>query len=617
MASRRRRRKSIGKVIVDVERRVRRVEKRPGAKRLKANVVTTEKLGYRAVTTKVIQVDAVNTENVATDAITPNEAAFGTTVVSTTEPTEYLKEGTTWVNPDDGATAVYSAADDAFVEVADVTARTTADGKNTIYSQTSAPTGGTYATDDLWFDTDDGNKVYRWTGTAWVSAQDTAISAAQSAANAAAAAAVTAQAAADAGAAAALVAQNTADGKNKIYRQTTQPSGGTYAAGDTWFDTDGDNAIYRYSSGSSGTVSKKALTGNVATLTTTAAHSFTPGESITVAGVDATFNGTYTVIAAPTTTTLTYAKTATNVTEIASSGTITSTAGWKAIVLGSSAITSISATQISTGTLAAGVIYGGSINANQISTGTIASNIVYAGTVNANQINAGTLAAGVIYSGTINADKINAGTLAAGVIYAGTIAADKITSGTLASGVIYAGYIDADKINAGTISASISLTSATITGGTITGGTFKTAASGTRIELVSTSSNRMTFYGSSSQPGALSVNDYRFFIYAPGTTYGGSSRISLYADDYTLSPNGVFITGGTSLGLSFSLTGTSIVMDQGTYSLRVNANGPSVSGAVAENQTALRNVRITQTAPASGSDSSTYIDGSILLVREA
>ena len=76
MASRRRRRKSIGKVIVDVERRVRRVEKRPGAKRLKTNVVTTEKLGFRAVTTKVIQEDAV----------TANEAAFGVTVVSGTDP---------------------------------------------------------------------------------------------------------------------------------------------------------------------------------------------------------------------------------------------------------------------------------------------------------------------------------------------------------------------------------------------------------------------------------------------------------------------------------------------------------------------------------------------------
>jgi len=40
----------------------------------------------------------------------------------------------------------------------------------------------------------------------------------------------------------------TANGKNKVYRQTTQPTGGTYADGDLWFDTDDDNKIYRYSS---------------------------------------------------------------------------------------------------------------------------------------------------------------------------------------------------------------------------------------------------------------------------------------------------------------------------------------------------------------------------------
>lgn len=535
MASRRRRRKSIGKVIVDVERRVRRVEKRPGAKRLKTNVVTTEKLGYRAVTTKVIQVDAVETENIATDAVTPNEVSFGTTVVSDTEPTVDLKEGLTWVNPNDGATNVYSTASTEFVPVRDPAAQLTADGKNAIYSQTTAPTGGTYAADDLWFDTDDGNKLYRYvisatrtisnkaltnnfatlttsgahgfaigqsvtvsgvdatfngtytvtatTGTTftyaktatnvasvsssgsvtsaagWVSAQDTAIAAA-------ALAAQLADEAAQLGAAAALAAQSTADGKNKIYRQTTVPTGGTYAEGDTWFDTDGDNAIYRYSAtAATSTVSNKALTNNVATLTTSTAHSFTPGESITVTGVDATFNGTYTVIAIPTTTTLTYAKTATNVTSTASSGTITNTVGWKAITLGDNAITSVSATKISTGTLAAGVVYAGNINANQISTGTIASNIVYAGTVNANQINAGTLAAGVIYSGSISTSQITAGTLTAGTIYTGAIAASQIT--------------------AGTITAAISITSPTITGGTITASTFTSTnyASGSGVAI--------------------------------------------------------------------------------------------------------------------------------------
>ena len=173
MASRRRRRKSIGKVIVDVERRVRRVEKRPGAKRLKTNVVTTEKLGYRAVTTKVIKIDAVATENIATDAVTPNEVTFGTTIVSDTEPTEYLKEGTTWVNPDDGTAKVYDPTAEEFFDVSavDATARASADGKNTIYRQDAEPTGGTYVTGDTWFDSNDNNKIYRYNGTAFVALQ--------------------------------------------------------------------------------------------------------------------------------------------------------------------------------------------------------------------------------------------------------------------------------------------------------------------------------------------------------------------------------------------------------------------------------------------------------------
>ena len=61
-------------------------------------------------------------------------------------------------------------------------------------------------------------------------------------------------------------------------------------------------------------VNNKALTSNVATLTTSTAHNFTAGESVVITGVDATFNGTYTIVATPTTTTFTYAKTASNVT---------------------------------------------------------------------------------------------------------------------------------------------------------------------------------------------------------------------------------------------------------------------------------------------------------------
>jgi hypothetical protein len=60
-------------------------------------------------------------------------------------------------------------------------------------------------------------------------------------------------------------------------------------------------------------VNNKILTSNVATLTTSTAHGFTIGESVVVTGVDATFNGTYTITATPSTTTFSYAKTATNV----------------------------------------------------------------------------------------------------------------------------------------------------------------------------------------------------------------------------------------------------------------------------------------------------------------
>ena len=71
------------------------------------------------------------------------------------------------------------------------------------------------------------------------------------------------------------------------------------------------------------TVTTKALTSNVATLTTSAAHGLSVGMLVTVAGVDATFNGDYTITAV-TSTTLSYAKTASNVTSTAATGTVSS-----------------------------------------------------------------------------------------------------------------------------------------------------------------------------------------------------------------------------------------------------------------------------------------------------
>lgn len=68
------------------------------------------------------------------------------------------------------------------------------------------------------------------------------------------------------------------------------------------------------------TVSNKALTSNIATLTTSASHTYLVGDVVVVSGVDATFNGTYNILAVPTATTFTYAKTNANVTSAAASG---------------------------------------------------------------------------------------------------------------------------------------------------------------------------------------------------------------------------------------------------------------------------------------------------------
>jgi hypothetical protein len=72
-------------------------------------------------------------------------------------------------------------------------------------------------------------------------------------------------------------------------------------------------------------VSNKALTDNLATLTTSANHTFLVGDVVTITDVDATFNGTYNIKTVPTATTFTYAKTATNVTSTAVSPVGTAT----------------------------------------------------------------------------------------------------------------------------------------------------------------------------------------------------------------------------------------------------------------------------------------------------
>lgn len=94
------------------------------------------------------------------------------------------------------------------------------DGKIVSYWQASAP--GTATEGDLWYDTDDNYKVYRWTSGSWVLAADSRIATAIS--NAA-------------------TAQSTADGKIVTFVQASTPS--ATAVGDLWFDSDDGYKLYR------------------------------------------------------------------------------------------------------------------------------------------------------------------------------------------------------------------------------------------------------------------------------------------------------------------------------------------------------------------------------------
>jgi N4-gp56 family major capsid protein len=95
-------------------------------------------------------------------------------------------------------------------------------------------------------------------------------------------------------------------------------------------------------------VTNKALTSNVATLTTSAAHGLGVGQVVTVSGVDSVFNGTYTITVVGSTTTFSYAKTNADVSSATATGTVTFTNNYRAIVAGREALAEAMAADIST-----------------------------------------------------------------------------------------------------------------------------------------------------------------------------------------------------------------------------------------------------------------------------
>lgn len=261
-----------------------------------------------------------------------------------------------------------------------------------------------------------------------IAAAQEAVTTAQNKANAAAQAAATAQSTADTAKQnaataqtkadsaysladqakkAAATAQTSADGKNTVFYQTTQPPTTGRKTGDTWFDTDDGNRIYRWD-GSEWTAAQFG-TNAIANAAITNAL---------IANLDA--------------------------------GKITT---------GTLAAERIGAESITAEKLAAGSVIAGKLAANAVTASTIVAGAVTldklaANSVNASKIVAGSITAAQLEANTITGDKIAAGTIAAGNLAANSVTTDKIVAGAVTAGKIAAKSITANEIAAGTITAA-------------------------------------------------------------------------------------------------------------------------------------------------------------------
>ena len=396
-------------------------------------------------------------------------------------------------------------------------------GKNHIYRQATAPDGSVYplTEGDVWFDTDDGNKQYYWTGSAWVSVQDAGIAAAEAgaaaataAAAAASAAAASATAAAAAAAAAATAAQTTADGKNKVYRQTTMPTTGPFTEGDLWFDTDDDNKFYRYTSGafSSFTLGNEALASLSA-------------NKLTAGTIDASV--------------------------------IT--------------VSNLNAGNISTGVLNADRIQAASITGAKLVAGTIEAVSIAAGTITGVKLAVGTIEAVSIAAGTITGSKIAAGTITASNIAVATITADQIAGGTITAAEIAADTITAAEIAAGSITVD------RLTAGTLTAFTLRTS-SGARRVTVSASTNSISFMESSSTVGHIGPAATDGVVVHYGSTF--NPNVTTYPLAY-VSSNSVIIAQASTKYVEVSSTG--VVMNGNVYTLDAFYNQDASTSANAAN----------------------------------
>lgn len=215
---------------------------------------------------------------------------------------------------------------------------------------------------------------------------------------------------------AAATAQTSADGKNTVFYQTAQPPTTGRKTGDTWFDTDDGNRIYRWD-GSKWTASQFG-TNAIANATITNAL---------IANLDAGKITTGTLAAAR--------------------------IGAESITAEKLAAGSVIAGKIAANAVTAGTIAAGSINADKLAAGAVTADKLAAGAVTADKIVADAITTAKIAAKAVTANEIAANTITADQIAANAITATQLAAGAVTAAKIAAGQITADKIAAGAITA--------------------------------------------------------------------------------------------------------------------------------------------------------------------
>ncbi|RZT87451.1 hypothetical protein EV383_4375 [Pseudonocardia sediminis] len=436
--------------------------------KLAAGAVGTAQLGNQVVDLSKLANGSVDATKIVDGSITPAKVTFTAadigsiaTFYQASAPTGTIAQGSLWADSDDqnklyrysgsgwvavndqGVAAALASAQQAQTDAANALsaaagAEAAVDGKVTVYYQASSPSGAN--TGDLWLDTDDANKLYRWSGSTWVLVSDTRI----------AAALVNAQ-----------TAQSTADGKIQAFYQAAAPTG--VSVGDLWFNTSAGNAVSRWNGSSwvslplgSGAIGSGAIgtahIQNGAVTGTTIAGSAVDTSKLASGAVDAS------KIAANAVTAPAIQDGAVGSAELSANSVVAGKVAANAITAGTISAGVVGATE-----LAANSVVAGKIAANAVTAGTVAANTIGANEIISNSIVAGKLAADSVTSTNIVAGGVQAANLAAGsvstekLVAASVIAekiaalavtADKLAANSVTAGAIQAGSVTADKLEA-------------------------------------------------------------------------------------------------------------------------------------------------------------------------